>query len=439
MERGGADPAPDPRWARLPAVLILAVEYLVACLVLAAGAGASGLWAAGPPDPPPAASFVRGGAASPTAPAGPTGPRQLTVLGAGDILIHPPVWEQARSDGGGDGFDFYPMFADLAGTISSADLAICHLETPLAPPEGPFVGWPRFSAPPQLLPALVKVGYDTCSTASNHTLDQGEAGVRRTIDALVDAGLGWAGSARGADEAATPTVLEVTTADGRTVAVGQLSYTFGFNGIPRPDGKEWIADRIEPERILAEARAARDAGAEIVVLSLHWGAEYRVDPTTSQVALAGHLAASGEIDLILGHHAHVVQPVERVGRTWVVYGMGNQLARHAEPINAQRDGAMVRVTFTESDDGWTVTGIEAIPTWVELSPDIRLVDLPAGLAATGPAGQRRAGYQEAYDRIVSNLHRRGVDGSGLAVRPAGGGQSTVAGCPAARRADGILN
>jgi poly-gamma-glutamate synthesis protein (capsule biosynthesis protein) len=263
------------------------------------------------------------------------------------------------------------------------------------------------------------VGYDTCSTASNHTLDQGEAGVTRTIDALAAARLGWAGSARSAADAATPVVREVALDDGRTVQVGHLSYTFGFNGLSPPPGKEWVANRIDADRIVAEAVAARAAGAEIVVLSLHWGTEYQVDPDSEQLDLADRLADSREINLILGHHAHVVQPVEKLGNTWVVYGLGNQLARHAEVIDGQREGALARVTFTERESGWAVTAIEAVPTWVAMEPEIRLVDLPAALAGPAPAGtarEERATYLAAYERITESLLRRGADQDGLVVR-----------------------
>jgi hypothetical protein len=351
---------------------------------------------------------------SPRPPAPP--PAELTVVGAGDVLVHPPVWEQAAADADGSGYDFYPIFAGLRPVISGADLAICHLETPLAPAGGPFLGYPRFAAPPQLATALSRVGYDTCSTASNHTLDQGEGGVARTIDALAAAGLGWTGSARDPADAETPWVREVTLDRGRSVAVGHLSYTFSFNGLSPPPGKEWLANRIDAGRIVAEARAARADGAEIVLLSLHWGTEYRADPDAAQLDLARRLADSGEIDLILGHHAHVVQPVELVGDTWVVYGMGNQLARHAEVIDGQREGVLARVTFSERDSGWVVSAIEAVPTWVAMDPEIRLVDLPATLADQPGPGP----YRAAYERIAGVLIRRGADRDGFAVRSPGG-------------------
>lgn len=391
---------------RLP--LIVAVASLVAGLIVL---GAAWLSAGGTGPPPPAPAAPTG--ATTTASPIPPGPRQLTILGAGDILSHPPVWEQAQADAGGGEPDFSQIFAGLSDAVSAADLAICHLETPLAAAAGPYLGWPRFSAPPQLASALVEVGYDACSTASNHTLDQGEEGVRRTIDTLEEAGLIWAGSARSAEEAARPRVIEVPTGDGRTVAVGHLSYTFGFNGLQRPPGREWIANLIDTGQIKAQARAAREAGAEIVVLSLHWGEEYRPEPTAGQVAQAEELLGPGDIDLILGHHAHVVQPVELVAGRWVFYGLGNQLARHAEPLAVQREGVMARVTFVEQDGGWVVSDVVAVPTWVELAPEIRLVDLSAAVGDADLPDRTRAAYQEAYDRIAATLHSRDAGAAGL--------------------------
>src|SRR5690606_1069363 len=169
-----------------------------------------------------------------------------------------------------------------------ADLAICHMETPLAPEDGPYEGYPLFSSPPQILPALVETGYDACTTASNHTFDKAAAGVDRTLDFLDDAGLAHAGSARTPAEAEEPTLIDVETTEG-PVTVGLLSYTYGFNGIPYPDGDEWRGNLIDEEEILAEAGAAREAGAELVVLSMHWGDEYVHDPNQQQLDLAPEL------------------------------------------------------------------------------------------------------------------------------------------------------
>lgn len=344
-----------------------------------------------------------------------SGRRILTVLGAGDILIHPELTSQAGRDaerGGHPGdLDYNPLFQRVRPTVSAADLAICHLETPLAPPNGPFIGFPKFSVPPQIVDAIRGTGFDACSTSSNHTIDQGEQGVKRTLDVLDAAKIQHTGSARTEREALTPTIYVKNG-----VKIGHLAYTLHFNGLKRPAGKEWMANLIEPRKILAAAKRLRAAGAEIVVLSLHWGTEYLNQPDADQEKWVRPLITSPDINLILGHHAHVVQPVEKIGADWVVYGMGNQVARHAEPIFANREGAMTRFTFTEvAPKKWRVTLAEAIPIWMDLNPDARLIDLPVALAdqATSPA--RRISYQAALDRIRGHLLAKGGAEAGLKV------------------------
>src|SRR5690606_1769482 len=204
------------------------------------------------------------------------------------------------------GYLFDPIFAAVRPVVSEADLAICHLETPLGTPDGPFSGYPRFVVPPQIAATLARIGYDTCSTASNHTIDDGEKGVYRTLDALDAAGLRHAGSHRSATEAATPTILTV-----RGAKVAHRSYPFSLNGLRRPPDKPGLVNDLRADAVLAEARRARTAGAQIVIASLHWGTEYQQRPNSMQVDLARTLLASPDIDLILGHHAHVVQPFER--------------------------------------------------------------------------------------------------------------------------------
>ncbi|GAA1071760.1 CapA family protein [Nocardiopsis metallicus] len=340
-------------------------------------------------------------------------PRTLSVLGAGDILVHSSVWEQAKRDGGGE-FDFAPMFEGISPVLTGTDLALCHLEVPLAPAEGPFTGYPVFSAPPQVADGIAAAGYDGCSTASNHTLDMGEGGVVRTLEGLEAAGLGAAGSARTEDEALLPQVYEVAPADGgEPVPVAHLSYTYGFNGFLPPEGKEWMGNLIDETAILDEAARAREAGAEIVVLSMHWGTEYSHETDEYQRDLSD-LVTSDDIDLILGTHAHVVQPMERIGDDWVVYGMGNQIAgQKTPPIDSRREGVMARIQFTETAPGeWESGPLEAIPTWVELDPGLHLVNLADALADVSLPESDREVYQAAHDRIMDY-----VDGLGVSEDP----------------------
>jgi poly-gamma-glutamate synthesis protein (capsule biosynthesis protein) len=356
----------------------------------------------------------RAGAAAP-APTMPP-PRSFTLAATGDVLLHSTLWDQAQDDAaaaGGQRLDFRPLLAGVKPLVSGADLAICHLETPIAPAGGPFAGYPAFSVPPEIAPALADTGFDACSTASNHAYDGGAAGVDRTLDALDAAGIRHAGSARNPAEAATTTVVTVAGAD-----VALLSYTYGFNGIAAPDGQAWRSNPIDEARILADAARARAGGAEVVVVALHWGDEYRSEPNTLQRALGPGLVRSPDVDLVLGHHAHVVQPVEPVDGEWVVYGMGNLVAHHGTRVPANEEGLLVRFTFTEGAAGWRVTQAEYAALLVaKRGPPIRVVDVGATLAGGGADPDQRARLQQAWDRTTAVVGSLGGPAHGLRPVP----------------------
>ncbi|SCF04990.1 poly-gamma-glutamate synthesis protein (capsule biosynthesis protein) [Micromonospora viridifaciens] len=339
--------------------------------------------------------------------------KQLTVVAAGDLLVHPPLTEQAAADAqaaGRSGHDFTRVLAAIRPRVSAADLAICHMETPLADPQGPFTGWPAFSVPPELADAAAWAGFDTCSTASNHSLDTGMEGITRTLDNLDRVGLRHAGTARSAEEAARTNILDVAG-----VKVAQLSYALSFNDIPLPAGKPWAANLIDRDAILAAAHRARAEGAEIVILSMHWGTEYQNAPNDDQLDLAQELLASPDIDLIIGCHVHVVQPFEKIGRKWVAYGMGNLTARFDDgsPENTQ-DAVVPEFTFTRTDSGgWEVTNVSVLPTWMEYHPAARVVDLVGAAKDPAVPAAERAHYVEIEKRISGYVGMRGAFEAGL--------------------------
>jgi hypothetical protein len=339
----------------------------------------------------------------------------FTVVTAGDLLVHPPLTDQAAADArelGRPGHDFTRVLAAVKPIVSAADLGVCHMETPLAPASGPFTGFPLFSVPPQLADAAADAGFDTCSTASNHSLDTGEEGIARTLAGLDRVGLKHTGTARSRAEAATPTIVDV-----RGVRVAHLSYTFSLNGIPLPEGKPWAANLIDPRAILAEARRARRAGADVVLLSLHWGTEYQHEADDGQLDLAAELLGHPEIDLIIGHHVHVVQPFQRIGGKWVAYGLGNLTTRFPDgsPEDTQ-DAVVARFTFSRiADARWAVTGVDVLPTWMEYYPQARVVALPGALTASTLDAERRTAYLRAYKRITYWVSSLGARNAGLVV------------------------
>ena len=287
--------------------------------------------------------------------------RSASLAFGGDILIHSGVWDAAFT---GMGYDFSSMLAPIAPRLEEADAAICHLEVTLAGPGEGLSSYPRFRAPTELATDLAEAGFDGCSVASNHALDFGESGVVATLDALDAAGLAHAGTAR-APAGRVPAIYAV---DG--IRVAHLSYAYGFNGFVRPAGKEWLVDQIDPALILADARAARAAGAELVVVSLHWGNEYDHEVVEAQQVVADALAAdAGTVDLVVGHHAHVVQPISKVGSMWVVWGMGNLLSNNSPRCctTEATDGVVVGVSIGDAAPGGpvAVTGVTFTPTWNE--------------------------------------------------------------------------
>ncbi|MFH8755874.1 CapA family protein [Streptomyces atroolivaceus] len=350
---------------------------------------------------------------------GAEGSRTFTLLASGDILPHSSIIDRAAADAGGRGYDFRPMLKGAAATVTGADLAICHMETVYGRNGGPYTGYPSFKSPPEVATALRATGFDSCSTASNHTLDDGAQGVGRTLDALDRAGVAHAGSARSADEASRPALLRA--GKGKNAAkVAHLAYTYGTNDIPLPAGQPWAVNLIEKDRIVADARAARKAGADVVVVSLHWGTEWQEAPDDVQLGLGRELTASAsggrpDIDLILGTHAHVPQAYEKVNGTWIVYGMGDQVAGamvNHEGVQDPRanESSMGRFTFgppAKPGQRWDVKKAEFIPQWFDPEAG-RVVGLDLG--ASAPA---RGRLREIRDRIQGVVLSRGAAQDGL--------------------------
>ncbi|MFJ3979307.1 CapA family protein [Streptomyces sp. NPDC090021] len=356
--------------------------------------------------------------------------RSFTVAAAGDILIHPQLTDQAARDAkaaGHTGYDFDRIMAGVKPVISKADLGICHMEPVLGKPNGPFQTYPDFLVPPQIAKAIKNVGYDTCSTASNHTLDHGPDGVFRTLDTLDGEGLKHTGSARSQEEHDTPLILDV-----KGVKVGQISFAFGFNGREVPKDKPWLANLTSFKAIAAAEKKARAAGAEVVILSIHWGREHQPNPSNPQLELARKIAKETGINLVIGHHAHVVQPMEKVDGTWVAYGLGNQLARHDVPSGLTEEGAIGWFEFSEKNGTWDVQA-RFVPTFTDIPPDPeaapgselpgadrqpvrdhRLVDVVEALGKdSGLLPEQRARYRLAFERTQGTMLNRGAGKDGL--------------------------
>ena len=324
--------------------------------------------------------------------------RTISILSSGDILLHERLWAQAKRDGVDGNWDFYPQLADLEPVISSADLALCHLETPLAELGKDYEGFPTFNVPPQITDAIAKLGFDMCGTASNHSLDQGFSGLKRTIETLNAPGIPHTGTAVSAEDASKPLIIDVQTENG-PVKVGVLSYTFGFNGFQRDSDKPWSANLIETESIIAEAKQARSLGAEIVIAKMHWGSEYTNEPSDYQTTVAQELADSGQIDLIDGSHTHSVQPITQLGNTVVSYSHGNFVAAQREPDTTKSEGLVTSWEFVEDENGnFSFSCVEALPTFIRDNLPVRVIDVNRALSTGEYFGETKQRLEKAKSR-----------------------------------------
>ena len=369
-QRGqGAGARSARRWQRA-----IMVAGAVAVAIAAGGCTASGHPVGH------AARSARGTAAAPSLHRGSEGHGvQLVVEASGDLLIHSAIFERALVLGGGRRYDFVPMFAQIKPYIRGADLALCHVETPMTP--APPAGYPTFNTPPELATAIRQTGWRACSTAGTHALDQGQTGVDGTIRALDRAGVAHTGTFSSAAAQRTPLIMTV-----KGVRVAFLAYTELTNGIPSPH--PWSVNRASAAQILSDAHRARADGAKVVIVNLHWGEEDVAQPSSFQLALAGRLTRSPDITAVVGQHVHIVQPIRIPNGKLVVFGDGNLISNQTSACcpAASQDGMIVLLTITVDSRGARVSFIRYVPVWVR-HPGYLV--LPAGTAWHRPRRRRR--------------------------------------------------
>ncbi len=338
-------------------------------------------------DLPAAAPFgARGGPIAPTRP--PPEPirtdGQVTLGAVGDVLMHGAVKQSAAVHGAGAADAGYSwLFAPIADLLSQPDLTFANLETPIAPQASRGARAFVFDAPPAVISALQHAGIHLVSVANNHAFDQGRAGFEETLRSLDAAGMAYLGAGR-APHPAGPVRIE---RNGLKLAF--LGYSYGFNqdGNACPAAKAGApaclqAAEIDRASVLDEVRAAA-ADADAVVVSLHWGVEYEQQPRAQDVELAHRLADAGAL-VVLGHHPHVLQPLELYrradGRMAVIaYSLGNFVSNQSrnfvpgvtpDAVAATRDGVLLRVSLARRDYGRGVVRVEVagadfLPLWTE--------------------------------------------------------------------------
>jgi len=318
-------------------------------------------------DPAATPSAAATSAAPPPAPPGPAptpASPEVTVALTGDLLWHTSLIASVQADA--KRFDsehaeeYGPLFASVEPILTSADVAICHAEVPVVPKGQRVTGYPSFGAPLSTMRAVTDLGFDLCTTASNHSLDRGFENLVHTLEAFDAAGIPTSGTARSAEDAER--VAMVTTPQGASVAV--VAGTYGLNG-SWPTARPWAVTKYDASTLLRRAKAAREAGADIVIVNAHAGTEYQHAPNDDQVRLAKALTASEDVDLVYMHHSHVVQPWQKVNGTWVVYGTSNLAGQMRTSIPASNEGVIARFTFRPDAAGsWEAVAADYVPLLV---------------------------------------------------------------------------
>lgn len=339
----------------------------------------------------------------------PAGPVGADLLFAGDAMQHQGQLDQALAEGGGERYDYSDCFSLIAPEVTRADYAVCNLEVPLG--GGPrYSGYPCFSAPDSYAEALRDAGFDLLLTANNHCLDSGMKAARRTLTALDSLGIDHVGTFRDSRqrEELVPFMKDING-----ISFAFLNYTYGTNGIPPRDGME--VAMIDRDRMAREIRLARERGAEIVCVLVHWGVEYVLLENQNQRALADFLVEQG-VDLIIGGHPHVVQPMkvvrnEKEGKdVLVVYSLGNLISNMKTPDT--RGGALVRVRIERDSEGKARFKDASYDTFLSAKPVGRGSNyrvIPSAFEDSVPASQKD------HWRIFNRNARRVLDANNICV------------------------
>ncbi|MBM7663110.1 poly-gamma-glutamate synthesis protein (capsule biosynthesis protein) [Bacillus mesophilus] len=244
-----------------------------------------------------------------------------TISAVGDILIHSLVYNAAKTN---TGYDFSPMFSEVKPYLENADLTFANQETMIGGQELGLSTYPRFNSPYELADTLKDSGVDIVSIANNHTIDRGVQAVQNATNYYDKIGMQYTGGYASKEDSQV-----IRTIKRNGISFSFLAYTYGTNGIPIPEEHPYIVNLIDLPKIAKDIELAKEI-SDVVVVSLHFGNEYQRMPSEEQRQIATEVIAAGA-DLILGHHPHVLQPMEWVktengNKGFVVYSLGNFLS-----------------------------------------------------------------------------------------------------------------
>lgn len=270
-----------------------------------------------------------------------------SLIMVGDALIHSSIYMDAKTSTGS--YDFRPMLEKIKPIVSKYDLKYYNQETVLGGVELGLSNYPRFNSPYEVGDAFIDAGFNLVSLATNHTMDKGEQGVLNSLSYWgKQQNILTAGSYKSFEDRDRKVIKEING-----IKYAFFSYTTWTNGLETPTDKEYLNNVYNEELAKNDIERVKDE-VDIIIVAMHWGTEYSKGISDSQVEIANYLSSLG-VDIIIGSHPHVVEPIEFIGKTMVIYSLGNFIS---DQVGVERlTGLMVSVNIhkTVEKDNTTIS------------------------------------------------------------------------------------
>lgn len=341
----------------------------------------------------------------------------IRISATGDVMGHASQLESAYN-AEADSYDFTSVFEDVKPVIEEADLALANLETTLAGPSRPYIGYPTFNTPDAIVDGLKYAGFHALVTANNHSLDTRDEGLRRTVEVIQDKGLDTVGTYASVPDS------RVLLKDVNGISVAVLGYTEHLNGMEAQYSDEELSamvDIMDEEQIIRDIEEAKSLDPDLIVTYMHWGAEYVEEPNELQTYYAELLTREG-VDIILGSHPHVIQRAEMLevdgNEAFVAYSMGNFISnQRRETLGAgfepTEDGVIISFDIQKNEltEETTIEQVIFTPTWVYRNREdgsgtytYRILPVERYLENSDLSEEFNNRARESYERTMQRLN-----------------------------------
>jgi len=332
---------------------------------------------------------------------------KTNLVMVGDALIHELVYQTAYRYGNYSTYDFTPMLKHTKEIVKDYDLAYYNQETILGGKELGLSTYPMFNSPYEVGDAFLDAGFNLVSLATNHTIDRGEKGVlnsRNYWNSKKEEAIA-AGSYSSFDERDEVIIKEING-----IRYGFLSYTTYTNGLIVPKGKEYLVNVYDKDLIKEEISRYRDK-VDLLMVAMHWGVEYVTYPTNEQKEIAKYLASLG-VDIIIGCHPHVIEPIEYVDDTLVFYSLGNFVSSQVGVERLTGLMASVDIIKTEYHGKTTITFDNIMGTLLYTDRNNGYIVYPYHLLNDNILNNYKS-YYDKYSKVVTaysdKVKVRGLD------------------------------